>query len=64
MEIFAGYVHMGTTVDDYVELIGKALQEKDPGLAQRRILFARSHTWENSVSAISAAIGELGSDQA
>jgi teichuronic acid biosynthesis glycosyltransferase TuaH len=50
---------MGKTVDEYIELIAKALQDRDPALAQQRIMFARSHTWENSVLAICKAIREV-----
>ena len=56
MELFRGHVYMGKGVEEYIELIGKALMDKDPVRAQERILFARSHTWENSVLAICKAI--------
>ncbi len=59
MNIFNGYVHMGETVEDYIGLIGKALGEKDPLLAERRMRFARTHTWENSVEAICDAIEKV-----
>src|SRR5258708_702142 len=59
METFRGYVYMGKTVEKYIDLIGKALQDRDPVRAQQRILFARSHTWQNHVLAICKAIREL-----
>ncbi|HEX3934180.1 MAG TPA: glycosyltransferase, partial [Puia sp.] len=59
MSIFSDYVHTGKTAEDYIGLIGKALSEKDPVLAERRMRFARTHTWENSVEAICDAIEEV-----
>ena len=59
MELFRDHVYMGKGVEEYIELIGKALQDKDPDRAHKRILFARSHTWENSVLAICRAIREV-----
>ena len=59
MSIFSDYVHMGETAEDYIGLIGKALSEKDPVLAERRMRFARTHTWENSVEAICDAIEKV-----
>jgi glycosyltransferase involved in cell wall biosynthesis len=59
MELFRDHVYMGKGVEEYIELIGKALQDKDPVRAHKRILFARSHTWENSVLAICRAIREV-----
>ena len=62
MELFRDYVYMGKTVNEYIDLITKALQDRDPARAQQRILFARSHTWENSVLAICKAIREVRPD--
>ena len=59
MQLFREYVYMGKTTDEYVELIEKALQDKDPLRRQQRMSFARSHTWENSVLAICKAIREV-----
>lgn len=59
MELFRDYVYMGENAEDYVELIGKALEDKDPIRRQQRMTFAHSHTWENSVLAICKAIREV-----
>jgi glycosyltransferase involved in cell wall biosynthesis len=59
MGIFSDFVHLGETAEDYIGLIGKALRENDSALADRRMRFAATHTWENSVEAISAAIEEI-----
>ena len=59
MSIFSDHVHMGKTVEDYIGLIGKALGETDPLVAERRMRFARTHTWENSVEAICDAIEKV-----
>lgn len=56
MELFNDYVHLAGSVEEYVPLIEKALQENDPALTAARIAFARSHTWENSVEGIYKAI--------
>jgi teichuronic acid biosynthesis glycosyltransferase TuaH len=56
MNSFRPHVHLGTTVEDYIALIGKALGENDPTLAAERMRFARGHTWANSVEAICEAI--------
>lgn len=57
MELFRQHVYLAATPGDYVPLIEKALSENaDPSLADERIRFARTHTWENSVAAIYQAI--------
>ncbi len=56
MNSFLPYVYLGTTVEQYIALIGQSLQENDPGLAADRIRFAHGHTWPNSVKAICEAI--------
>lgn len=59
MEAFEGYVHLATSVDEYLHLIDKALSEKnDKDLKARRIAFARSHSWENSVNDMLRGIEE------
>lgn len=49
MEIFDGYVYLAENTADYLTMIEKALAENDPILTQKRVEYARSHTWENSV---------------
>lgn len=56
MEIFDGYVYLAKDEDDYLAMIEQALNENDPTLKQKRIDFARSHTWENSVAEIYKAM--------
>jgi glycosyltransferase involved in cell wall biosynthesis len=58
MELFKDHVYLAGSVEEYVPLIEKALQENNPALAEARIAFARSHTWENSVAGIYKAISE------
>lgn len=56
MEIFDGYVYLAKDENDYLAMIEQALNENDPALKQKRIDFARSHTWENSVAEIYKAM--------
>jgi len=56
MNAFKDYVYLARTSEEYIEFIEKALQENNPDLPQKRIQFAKTHTWENSVEAISRAI--------
>lgn len=56
MEIFDGYVYLAKDEADYLTMIEQALNENDPALKQKRIDFARSHTWENSVAEIYKAM--------
>ncbi len=56
MEMFKDHVYLGSTKEDYIVLAEKALQENSKELVQKRIEFAKSHTWENNVLAIYDAI--------
>ncbi len=56
MELFRDYVYLGTGADEYILSAEKALAEKGTGMATDRRRFALSHTWENSVAGIYAAI--------
>jgi glycosyltransferase involved in cell wall biosynthesis len=56
MEMFKEYVYLGATKEDYISLTEKALAENSDELIAKRILFAKSHTWENNVKAIYNAI--------
>lgn len=50
MQIFAPYVHLCKTADDYMTSIGIALAEKDnTELQEARKAFAFSHTWEQCI---------------
>ncbi|MEM9363045.1 MAG: glycosyltransferase [Bacteroidota bacterium] len=56
MEMFENHVYLATNKEEYLELAEKALDENRQELIQARILFAKSHTWENNVKAIYEAI--------
>lgn len=56
MEMFKEHVYLGTSKEEYLQLAKKALAENSPELQQKRIAFAKSHTWENNVLAIYDAI--------
>jgi teichuronic acid biosynthesis glycosyltransferase TuaH len=56
MEMFKEYVYLGASKEEYITLIEKALAENSPELENKRINFAKSHTWTNNVSAIYSAI--------
>ncbi|PWV55804.1 glycosyltransferase [Chitinophaga sp. S165] len=56
MEYFDSHTYLARNANEYVTLINKALEEDSPELRERRIEFARSHSWENSVTAIYKAI--------
>lgn len=58
MEMFSEHVYLGSTKEDYVDLVQKALNENTEELKKKRIAFAKSHTWENNVIAIAEAIKE------
>lgn len=54
--IFEDYVYLANTKEDYLTLAEKALEEDSIELANGRIAFAKTHTWENSVEEIYKAI--------
>ena len=56
MSVFADYVYLGKTQEDYVALIERALAENTPSRADDRRIFASTHTWENSVGELYKAI--------
>ena len=56
MEMFKDCVYLGSTKEEYISLIEKALAENSNELTEKRIGFAKSHTWTNNVSAIYNAI--------
>lgn len=56
MSIFKDYTYLGKTKEDYITLIEKALAENSAVKQQKRISYARSHTWENSVAEIYKAM--------
>lgn len=51
MQAFDGFVYLASSLAEYQQLIEKAISEKnDASLSQKRISFAHSHSWENSVN--------------
>lgn len=52
MEMFRDYVYLASSNEEYITLTEKALEENSKTLAEQRANFAKSHTWENNVSAI------------
>lgn len=56
MEMFKDSVYLGSTKEQYIELIEKALKEDSKERAKNRINVAKSHTWSNNVEAIYNAI--------
>lgn len=59
MEIFNGYVYNCTGADEYVQSIRAALEKDTPEERKRRMEFAHTHTWENSVSQLYNYINQL-----
>ncbi|GGG50901.1 glycosyltransferase [Hymenobacter glacieicola] len=56
MDIFAEHTYLADSGADYGALIEQALREDSAAQQQRRAAFAATHTWENSVWQIYAAI--------
>ena len=56
MQMFENYTYLAADKHDYVNLIGKALNEHTAAKAKVYKEFANSHTWKNSVGKIYAAI--------
>ena len=56
MEMFSDYVYLGSSKEDYVVLIEKAIHENTSLKEKQRIEFANTHTWSNSVAQIYKAI--------
>mgnify|MGYP003574988005 FL=1 len=59
MSVFEDYVYIAETKEDYVTLAEKALIENSEELANKRIAFAHTHTWEKNVEEIYKAIDGL-----
>jgi glycosyltransferase involved in cell wall biosynthesis len=56
MKPFNGYAYLAEANGDYVALVEQALKEDNEAERQRRIAFARSHSWENILNNIYEAI--------
>lgn len=59
MEMFDLYVWNCSGVKEYVAAIQEALNDHSQKLVEKRIAFAKEHTWENSVKKIYSYIQEL-----
>ena len=49
MRLFQEYTWLAERAEEYPRLIEEALRHDSPDEQQRRIAFAREHTWENSM---------------
>ncbi|MFL5742656.1 MAG: glycosyltransferase family 1 protein, partial [Flavisolibacter sp.] len=58
MELFEDYTYLAAVPEDYPALIERALKEDSRESQQKRIEFARTHTWENSVGELYKRIEE------
>ena len=52
MKVFKDHTYLAETNEDYVKLIDLAINENSEEKELKRINFAKTHTWENNVSAI------------
>lgn len=59
MEVFKDHVFLANDAKQFIDLIEKALNEKDAEKKANRIRFAKSHTWENSVHEIYSVVNKL-----
>lgn len=59
MEMFDGYVKLASSTHEFLHCIGQALYiESSKQEIERKIAFARSHTWENCVFLLEQALSE------
>lgn len=60
-DIFSNHVYLASNKDEYTDAIDKALHEShDANMQKKRIEFAQSHSWSNSVGKIYDAINRTG----
>jgi glycosyltransferase involved in cell wall biosynthesis len=59
MKLFEDYTYLADSPGQYVSLIEQALKEDNAAQQTRRIDFARSHTWENSMTELYRVITSL-----
>ncbi len=52
MNMFNDYVYLASSKEEYITLAEKGLKENSKELAENRMEFAKSHTWENNVKTI------------
>ena len=56
MDLFKSHCYLAESKEQYVSLIESAMKDDNADLHTQRKVFASTHTWENSVGAIYAAI--------
>lgn len=59
MSVFATYVSLATTAEEYIAMIRKEIDTNSPEKVREREVFARTHTWENNVLEIGNALGKV-----
>ncbi|MGI8950693.1 MAG: glycosyltransferase [Chitinophagaceae bacterium] len=59
MKLFEDYVYLANNAEDYPELVQKALMENNNAKQQQRIAFAKTHSWEKSMSELYKAISNF-----
>ena len=64
MDVFKDYCYLAKDYEDFLIKTEEALNNNTTELAGRRAVFAKSHTWENSVNQIYKAIGQSSLKQA
>lgn len=64
MRTFADHTYLANSPAEYLALLEQALAEDSPARQQARRAFAATHTWENSVSRIYAAVAACYADRA
>lgn len=58
MELFQEYTYLAQNPEEYPSLVEKALKESTIHSATKGTLFAKSHTWENSIRTMYSAVKE------
>lgn len=59
MEFFADFVYLAETAKDYITLIRVALAENNDAFKSKRIDFALTHTWQESVKKMTNEIDKM-----
>jgi glycosyltransferase involved in cell wall biosynthesis len=59
MELFKEHVYLCDSLEDYKKAVEKSLHENSPEKENQRILFAKSHSWENNVNMIYECIQKV-----
>ena len=59
MIYFKDHVYLSKSKEEFAAMVQQALQENDPSIAEKRVAFAKSHTWENNVENIYKVMDEV-----